>query len=637
MRSLLKPMKPTRPCLPLTRRKAKTALTTYASCVLSPDDIIEVRCLRNGQKPQQIWCKARELPLYSAKLAKLNTDGWQIYVGANPRKLHGASGDKNVICARTIFADVDHTDAEVVRTSLKKKRLPPPTLMVSSGHGVHCYWRLADPIAPGLFRRLQHELADLLGSDSSVKNPERIMRLPGFLNLKDKAKPAPCRIVQVNPARVYERGTLRKIIPRTYQGVELRQWHQAPALPTGEKTLKRARAYLAGIPGAIQGSHGDDRTYKAACALRDFGLSEDEAFALMLHEYNPRCEPPWKRGALRQKVHNAYSYSKGQSGSKVHQRFRIFGASDLLTQSPLEWLVKGLIPKQTAIVIFGPSGDGKSFVTLDLAWSIAAGLDCFGQLPVTQGPVVYVGSEGRTGLARRFHAWVQHRKTNSKTLKDWHWTTDRLDLCDHTAVEAFLSDLSRALGRSRPVLIVFDTLAKCLVGRDESNAKDMGLAVDALRTIRERLDCATLVVHHTGKDNGTERGSSALRADADVMFKCCKQGNKVTLTCDKARDAARLDTLAMELAVISLATGNDSCIVKPHKAEPCKSERVADLILQILSKANETQPQGIRWAELLKRVKPKGINKTSFNRALRHLVSAGKIRKNGKEYQPTSR
>ena len=70
-------------------------------------------------------------------------------------------------------------------------------------------------------------------------------------------------------------------------------------------TFERARAYLAGIPGAIPPG-GHDQTYSAAKALVEgFDLSDDDALAVLRSDYNPRCSPPWTESELRHKVESA--------------------------------------------------------------------------------------------------------------------------------------------------------------------------------------------------------------------------------------------------------------------------------------------------------------------------------------------
>ncbi len=69
---------------------------------------------------------------------------------------------------------------------------------------------------------------------------------------------------------------------------------------------RRALAYLAKLPPAISGQGGHPATYTAATALvHGFGLDPELALALLLQEYNPRCEPPWSEKELRHKVEDA--------------------------------------------------------------------------------------------------------------------------------------------------------------------------------------------------------------------------------------------------------------------------------------------------------------------------------------------
>jgi putative DNA primase/helicase len=79
----------------------------------------------------------------------------------------------------------------------------------------------------------------------------------------------------------------------------------APTLGSGD-AIKRAQAWLAKVPGAIQGQNGSGATYAAACGLvHGFALSESDALALLLADYNPRCEPTWTERELRHKVEDA--------------------------------------------------------------------------------------------------------------------------------------------------------------------------------------------------------------------------------------------------------------------------------------------------------------------------------------------
>jgi hypothetical protein len=71
-------------------------------------------------------------------------------------------------------------------------------------------------------------------------------------------------------------------------------------------TVDRARAYLAKLPAAIAGQAGHNATMEAAVVLvRGFDLSKGDALALLESDYNPRCQPRWKRAELQHKVNDA--------------------------------------------------------------------------------------------------------------------------------------------------------------------------------------------------------------------------------------------------------------------------------------------------------------------------------------------
>src|SRR5438034_1345408 len=68
------------------------------------------------------------------------------------------------------------------------------------------------------------------------------------------------------------------------------------------------------------------------------------------------------------------------------------------------------------------------------------------------------------------------------------------------------------------LLVGVDTLARCFVGGEENSAKDMGLFVAGLDRLRAATGAAVLVVHHTGRESGRERGSTALSGAVDTLM-----------------------------------------------------------------------------------------------------------------------
>jgi hypothetical protein len=75
--------------------------------------------------------------------------------------------------------------------------------------------------------------------------------------------------------------------------------------------VKRARAYIAKMPEAVQGNFGSTALFRAAVALvKSFKLSDDLAFEILSSEYNHRCAPPWPEKELRRKIKQAHRARK---------------------------------------------------------------------------------------------------------------------------------------------------------------------------------------------------------------------------------------------------------------------------------------------------------------------------------------
>ena len=105
----------------------------------------------------------------------MNERGYNIYIGVNPRKEFNSSGDKNVKLVRFFFADFDSIGPgdgcgiwEVVSDLIYQAGIDTPDFAVFSGHGVHTYWKLPEPMTDfERWRKIQGGLAKKLGSKES--------------------------------------------------------------------------------------------------------------------------------------------------------------------------------------------------------------------------------------------------------------------------------------------------------------------------------------------------------------------------------------------------------------------------------------------------------------------------------------
>ena len=71
-------------------------------------------------------------------------------------------------------------------------------------------------------------------------------------------------------------------------------------------------------------------------------------------------------------------------------------------------VAKGVLDECGMSVLYGESGAGKTFFTLDLALHIALGWEWRGHR-VRQGGVIYIAAEGQNGIRKRIEAFRQQR------------------------------------------------------------------------------------------------------------------------------------------------------------------------------------------------------------------------------------
>jgi hypothetical protein len=186
---------------------------------------------------------------------------------------------------------------------------------------------------------------------------------------------------------------------------------------------------------------------------------------------------------------------KAPDGAPQERRLATVWADAIRLELDRPGLVDGLLSTTAMTVLYGESGSGKTFVALDLACHVAAGLPWRG-MDVEQGVVVYVAAEAPESVQRRVWAWKRHHGVEHLPLVI---VTSSVDLLngDAEAVLALIRELRERHGRI--ALVVIDTLARAMTG-NENAPEDMGRFVAACGRIREACEGHTLIVHHCGKD-----------------------------------------------------------------------------------------------------------------------------------------
>ena len=259
---------------------------------------------------------------------------------------------------------------------------------------------------------------------------------------------------------------------------------------------------------------------------------------------------------------------------EIPQRFRLLTPAELAELPPIEWRVRGVLPKSGIAALFGPSGSGKSFLALDMLAAMAHGREWFG-CRVTPCPVLYAALEGEAGISQRIQA---HQKKHGALPAGFRFLLQGFDL-RKPVDRSDLVTAARAAGYSAGVLVI-DTLNRAAPGADENDSAAMGEIIAGAKAIQAELGGLVLLVHYTGKDQTKGlRGHSSLLAALDAAVVVTREGDRREWATAKSKDGADDQGHQFRLDVVEIGTDDQghpvtSCVVTAE-------ERAGDVVRQV--------------------------------------------------------
>lgn len=268
-------------------------------------------------------------PYHSLKdsLRKANREGAGIYIAVN--ETNGVKRSKETITrVRAVWAEFDGPQVDLDALALS------PSMVVVSHHGPHLYWLVDGQVSPDECRVTVQAIAARLQGDPVVHDPSRVLRAPGFYHLKDPAAPFLVKLVKAEPIR-YTLQEIKNAFPAIPSGGAKNSKDKAAALedeqgdqrdhepeapvecsvPVPDRIVQ-AKAYIAKIPGAAQGTRHHSMLNVAAVLARGFALPDGAALPL-LQVYASRCEPPVEHSQCPYFLEEARQYGTEPTGGRV--------------------------------------------------------------------------------------------------------------------------------------------------------------------------------------------------------------------------------------------------------------------------------------------------------------------------------
>ena len=205
------------------------------------------------------------------------------------------------------------------------------------------------------------------------------------------------------------------------------------------------------------------------------------------------------------------------------ETFTLTSIGDLLhePEEEVNWLVEGLIPAKSVVVLAAKPKVGKSTAARSMALSVARGDTWLGRA-CAQGPVWYLAFEGRR--------------------QDIKMHFQQMDARDEDAISMFVGQAPRAVVREvqqlaeceRPALIIIDTMQRFLRAKSTDDYAEMTTLLDTVIGIVKRSGATIMLLHHNRKaaqatlDNVL--GSTAITGSADTVLQLSRTEHYRTIS-----------------------------------------------------------------------------------------------------------
>ena len=223
-----------------------------------------------------------------ATVEEWQNEGRGVYAVIND----GGDTDSEITSCRAVFCEWDDRPKEWQVDAWKDLGLPEPTIQVDTGgKSIHNYWVFAEPISVDDWKSLQTRLLDHADADRSLKNPSRVMRLPGTFHIDGDGNPGGLTSIIHTSDSYY---TVRDI----EKGLPSRKIHEK-MIEAGRysdyksRTLDEVREALDKVPARKAGT-GTYHIYRNLFwglikACEEAGSTRDQAISLMQAN-----SPSWK-------------------------------------------------------------------------------------------------------------------------------------------------------------------------------------------------------------------------------------------------------------------------------------------------------------------------------------------------------
>lgn len=255
-----------------------------------------------------------------AKLADLQTRGCGVFTSVNGSTT-GGRGKNDIDIFRAVFMDSDGAPFP------ERWVVQPHAIVKRDDTHFHAYWFLDGDCSAMEWMVAQKQIALHYDSDESMVNPDRVMRVPGFLHQKSLDNRVTYELAELHAdmPRYKLRDIIKHFTLTDEKVMKIGQWVQQRSaqyvggmddFDDNDHNVNQYIRYLTHrAEQSVSGQGGNHVLFKTAAAGRDYQLSPQKTYELMLDHWDARNDPPWG-DEMWPTVQNVYKYSQNGVGAR---------------------------------------------------------------------------------------------------------------------------------------------------------------------------------------------------------------------------------------------------------------------------------------------------------------------------------
>jgi hypothetical protein len=552
--------------------RADLAYMTARWGELGQPAVFEIRAFKENVSPLILKYSTSSIEYAVDDIATWNAKGFNIYAVRNPIRAScaGSASDSDIMASFFLWADCDDPAAA---GNVHRFDGPKWSAAVTTGTKpsvrVHTYWMLEQPCRDmAAWRTMQSDIAAHFGSDPSVINPSRIMRVGGTVSYpsdKKAAKGYTQELVTIRteydearPRVTFEQ--MRRVFGATRTATPAQAGTLSIDTGSPPPPLDRERTRIQ----ALSGQEWHNAVIRLVASYVSKGLADDEIHQLTepltltgytidqtRREVQQAIDGARRKGWTPELPAHApnFDYAPAPTPSDPAPQPRAWtmqtAAEFTADFVAPEYIVDGVIQRGRLYTLTAPTGSGKTAIMLYAATTIAEG-GLFYDREVEPGDVLFMAGENPDDVRARMIGTMEFHGIDASKCRV-HFIPGTFSI--RADMERIREEAARL---PNLVLVVIDTFAAYFDGDDEnSNAQALDFARVARKLTALPSKPAVVMPAHpvknAGRGNLSPKGGSSLVNEVDGNLTIWNEGGIVTLHWQVKFRGPDFEPLAFEL------------------------------------------------------------------------------------------